>query len=395
LRVMHGRIAAALEREHARAPESVSAQIAAHHERAGARQAAVAGYRRAADAAELLHANARALELLERALAVLATLPASRERDAEELELRIATLVPLLPLAGYASAGMTAALDRARELVRALGGSPAPPLLRALALDALTRADFAAAKRHGELLRAAGERAGDDVLIVEAAYVLGIAAFWQADLESARSHFETAVSRYRPRDRAMHLGHYGQDPKVVCLGRLACTLWFLGRPDDARRANRAALAWADEVGHPFSRTVALTFGILLAIDMGDEAEVRRLVQESAALPENPMNAYVFAAFDGYVRVLDGDVDAGLAAVAAGLRRAADAPVAPGQHAMMQRLQLAALLAAGDRAGARTAAERLLETGGPARLWGPLARRVLAEIEADGGGTPAERPWNGG
>lgn len=90
-------------------------------------------------------------------------------------------------------------------------------------------------------------------------------------------------------------------------------------------------------------------------------------------------AFVAAAFAGYLAVLDGDVEAGLTAVEAGLRRAAEAPVAPGQHAMMQRLQLAALLAAGDREGAGAAAERLLSVGGPARLWAPLARRVRAEL----------------
>jgi hypothetical protein len=155
------------------------------------------------------------------------------------------------------------------------------------------------------------------------------------------------------------------------------------------------LAWSTEVNHPFSRGVALTFGIALAIEMGDEGEVRRLVREFAMEAAGGMHAYVRAAFEGFVGVLDGAVDGGLAAVEAAVRRAATSPLAPGQHAVLQRLQLAALLAAGDRAGARTAAERLLETGGPARLWAPLARRVLAEIETDGGGTSVERPRNGG
>jgi hypothetical protein len=203
------------------------------------------------------------------------------------------------------------------------------------------------------------------------------------------------VALYRPDERAAHLRHYGQDPKVVCLGRLACTLWFLGRPDDARRAHVEALAWSEEIGHPFSRTVALTFGIVLAIDMGDDAEVRRLVRETAVVAPNPMNAYVFAAFEGYLCVLNGDVDAGLAAVATGLRRAADAPVAPGQHAMMQRLQLAAFLAAGDRDAALAAANRLLAMGGPARLWAPLAQRVREDLGGwNARGTLAERARNG-
>jgi DNA-binding SARP family transcriptional activator len=383
---LHARIAAALERVHAASPGPVSARIAAHHERAGAVAPAITWYRRAAEAAQLLHASARSLELLERALALVGSLAPSRQRDGTELDLRIATLVPLLPLTGFASPAMTAALDRAGELVHALGVPAGPPLLRALALEALTRSDFAAATRHGQLLRAAGERTGDVVLLVEAAYVLGIAAFWQADLEEARRHFELAVERYRPRDRVAHLTHYGQDPKAVCLGRLACTLWFLGCPTEARRASAAALAWSETIAHPFSRGVALTFAIVLAIDMGDEAQVRGLVREFAQTAGDGMHAYVAAAFTGYVSVLDGDTDAGLAAVAAAVRRSAVAPLAPGQHAVMQRLQLAASLAAGDRDSALAAAERLLHMGGPARLWAPEARRVRGAL--------AERTRNG-
>ncbi|MDQ4118097.1 MAG: AAA family ATPase, partial [Actinomycetota bacterium] len=197
-RLLHRRVAAALENVHDRAPAVVSAQVAAHYERAGAPAAALAWFRRAAEAAGLFYADARSLELYERALSLLHSRPPSPERDAEELDLRVATLVPLLAIEGYASAGMTAALDRATELARSLRVEPAPPLRRALAVEALTRADFTTATHHGDLLRAAGERAGDDILVVEAAYVQGIAAFWQAELEPACRHFERAVARYRP-----------------------------------------------------------------------------------------------------------------------------------------------------------------------------------------------------
>jgi hypothetical protein len=391
---LHARIAVALEDVHARVPGPASAQIATHHERAGSTERAVDWYRRAADAAQLLHADERALELLDRALDLLGALPQSPERDLAELQTRTATLVPLVALHGYASPRMTTALDRAQQLARTLGVQPTAPQLRAHAVDALTRAEFRTAIDYGNLLRAAGERAGDDVLIVEGAYVLGIASFWQAELDEARRHFELAVERYRPRDRTVHLIHYGQDPKAVCLGRLACTLWFLGRPAEARRAHRAALSWSDEIAHPFSRAVALTFGVALAVEMDDEDEVRRLVPELARLGDG-MHTPIAAGYLGYLAVLDGDVDAGLAAVDTALRRAAAAPSAPGQHAMMQRLRLAASLAAGDRTGALAATDNLLGMGGPARLWAPLARRLRAELSAGIGGTPVERRWNGG
>lgn len=378
-RLLHGRVAAALERVHREAPGPVSAQIAAHHDRAGDAERAVDWYGRAAAAAQLLHAHARAVQLLGRALDLVGALPPSSGRDRTELDLRVAMLGPLVPLHGYASPAMTTAQRRACELVDALQVEPAPQLLRSLALDALTRADFAGATGHGQLLLAAGERGGDNVLVVEGAYVLGIAAFWRADLPAARGHFELAIRRYRPDDRTAHLIHYGQDPKVVCLGRLACTLWFLGLPEEAGRAQAEALALADELGHPFTRLVALTFGGLLALDRGDDREVRRLTAELVRGHSGGINTDVSAAFAGYVAVLDGDVRGGLDAIRAAVHHTAAQPAAPGQHVMMQRLLLAAHLAAGEPAAAAATADHLLTMDGPARLWAPLARRVRAGL----------------
>lgn len=378
-RLLHGRVAAALERVHREAPGPVSAQIAAHRDRAGDAERAVEWYGRAAAAAQLLHAHARAVELLGRALDLVGTLAPSPARDRTELDLRVAMLAPLVPLHGYASPELTDAQRRASALARGLGVEPSPQLLRSLALDALTRADFAGATGHGHLLLAAGQRRGDNVLVVEGAYVLGIAAFWRADLPAARRHFELAVRRYRPDDRTAHLIHYGQDPKVVCLGRLACTLWFLGLPEQARRANAEALTLAEELGHPFTRLVALTFGGLLALDRGDDREVRRVAGELARADSGGINTDVSAAFAGYVAVLDGDVRAGLDAIRAAVRHTAEHPAAPGQHAMMQRVLLAAHQAAGDPAAARAVAGDLLAADGPARLWAPLAHRVRAGL----------------
>ena len=150
-------------------------------------------------------------------------------------------------------------------------------------MSALTGEDFPATLRIGGSCRPTGERLGDDVLVVEGAYLLGMAAFWQADFAAARTHLETAVARYRPADLPTHLVRYGQDPKVACLSRLGNTLWFLGDPDAARRARDDALAWAERIAQPFSIGIALLFGAMLAVDMADEPALRELTARLAAL----------------------------------------------------------------------------------------------------------------
>lgn len=383
-RLLHGQVADALERRNAAAPDPVSAQIATHHEQAGATDRAIAWYRRAAAAAQLLHADARAAELLERALALAGSRPRSAERDAIELDLRTALLGPLVPVHGYASQAVHTTHRRVLELAAALGVEPAAPVLRSLALDALTRADFAAATRYGQQLQAAAD-SGDDggVLDVEAAYVLGIAAFWQTELHTARAHFERALHRYRPELRRIHLVDYVQDPKVVCQSRLANTLFFLGDPQGALAARDEALAWADVVGHRFSRLTALTFAMVLAVDMGDDAAVRRFAGQLSTHGGERVHIQTMALLRGYVAVLDGEHERGIAAMRAAERAIREHPSAPGQVAITNRVLLAALVAVGDRAGAAAQARRLLAAGGPARLWAPAAREVLAGVPADG------------
>ena len=380
-RQLHLRIAGALHQVNP-APGVVCAQIAAHYDRAGAAEQAVGWYCRAAEVVQQLHANGTAVRHLDRALALLRSLPRSAARDALELEVETARLAPLTSLAGYVSAAISAAQQRALDLVGTLDVAPAPPLLRSLAMSALTRQDFSETRRLGHLLHVAGERDGDNVLVVEAAYVHGIASFWQADFEAARVHFDLAVARYRSADRWSHLIHYAQDPKVICTSRLANTLWFLGRPDDALAARAAALAWAEEIDHPLSRAVALTFATLLALDMGDEQGVRRYTAAYLALARGVLLETVAAAFHGYVTVLDGDPDRGIAQIRDAVRAAGHGGAAPGQPALIARTLLQACVAAQDVPAALAAARQLLAMGGPACVWTPEARRVLA-VYGDG------------
>ena len=383
-RRLHSRVAAALEQIHVSDPGQVSVQIAGHLDRAGAGAPAVEWYRRAARAAQLLHADAQAVRLLNRGLELLLDLPQSPDRDARELDVRTELLAPLVSVESYASPQMSTNQQRALALAQGLGAEPAPPLLRSLAVSMLTRSDFVAATDFGEQLRRAADRDGDDVLVVEAAYVRGIAAFWQADLEVARRQFEIAVERYRAQDHTTHVIRYAHDPKVVCLSRLGNTLWFLGLPDDARAATAAALDWATEIGHRFSRSIALTFAAQLALDMGDDLELRAHVAELRSISREAVTKHIAAAFTGYVAVLDGDTDGGTAAIRAAVEHTSDGGGAPGQHAVVLRLLLAAHLAAHDTVAALDVADRLLAMGGTAQLWAPVARRVRTDLAVDSG-----------
>ena len=76
-RLLHRRVAEALESIHAHNLDAVSGQLAAHYEQAGLFQQALASYQRAAEAAQDIYANNEALALLQRALRLLETAPSA------------------------------------------------------------------------------------------------------------------------------------------------------------------------------------------------------------------------------------------------------------------------------------------------------------------------------
>jgi predicted ATPase len=105
-RLLHRRIAGALET--VGDPDQVGSQIAAHHEAAGATEAAASWYRRAAEAAQLRLGSSHAVTLFEQALHQLASLPGSADRDAAELTVRLAQLAAQAAAHGYASRELAA-----------------------------------------------------------------------------------------------------------------------------------------------------------------------------------------------------------------------------------------------------------------------------------------------
>jgi hypothetical protein len=197
-RVLHRRIATALEGLHADDPDAVSARIATHRDAAGEAQVALVHYRRGAAHAQRVSALDRGAVLLRRALRLLGELPDGSERDELELELNLELGVPLVALEGYAGEGATAGYQRARELCERLGRPVAAPVLRGLALGAISRAELNEAAGLASELLTAEDAVGDRMLQVEGHYLLGVTAFWWADFAAARSHLEQAIERYDP-----------------------------------------------------------------------------------------------------------------------------------------------------------------------------------------------------
>jgi predicted ATPase len=320
-RILHRRIAEALEHVYATDLDAVSGQIAAQYDQAGLSERAIPFYLRASAVAQSVYANEEAVSLLTRGLRALAALPASLDRYVQELAFQQALGIPLVALKGYQAAEVQALYARARQLYETLGREPEAPVLRGLALTSIARARYGDAVSWGQQLRQLAEHTADNIVFVEGHYVLGVSLFWLGEFEASRHHLEQALAAYNPHQRHAHIVSYAQDPAVICSIRLAYTLWYLGRPDQARQKFEAGLALAREVGHPFSLGYALTFGSWYTNDSGDAELTRQLVTSTQALAEDQgftlwsMMSHIVAAG---IQAQLGDNEVGIDQIRAGL-----------------------------------------------------------------------------
>lgn len=382
---LHGEVGKALADLATHDREVAASQVAVHFEAAGRYEQAVTWLQAAALDARRMFAHAEAVRLLDRALALVPALPGAL-RHVRELELLSIMPTALAGVDGYDTDRMSATQQRAVRVADDLGVELDPAFVRSMVMSALCRDEFGDAAASADDLLAHATATGQAGLRLESHYLLGIAAFWAADLERAREHFETVVADFEPSMRPAHHVVFGHDAEVVCRSRLAMTLFFLGRDDEARATCDGALSLAASVAHPWSFDTAVFWGCALALELGDLPRVRASVGELGAIDTgSPPSTTKLEALRGLVDVLDGDAS-GIGRVHAALEACAGRNFFPGFRACMMRLLLAACAVGGDPARGIDACSRAIAMGGTP-LWVPEAYRLRAELRHQRGAAP--------
>jgi DNA-binding SARP family transcriptional activator len=360
-RRLHGAAATGLATVHASERGPVSARLAWHLEEAGQIEEAIAARRDAAAWAVDMLSLDDAIASLQRAIALLDRLPAGAARDATELELREALGVPLVDRDGYSARLAYETYERALVLSNRLGRRAHVTVHRGLGLADVMACHLDRAAVHAQALLDSSD--DDPTAAVEGHYLTGVGAFWRGDLQRSAIHLRAAIDGYRDELGPRHRALYGQDPKAVCMIRLALTQWFLGQSDESFATAEAAREFATTLDHPITWSYVFTYSQMLSLEAGRLDEVEQMAAATAELWERyPLGSFTTIGpfFPMWLAIERDEPDAieqlrtGVAAL----------------HGVDQRLHLThglallarGLLRTGDVAGGRAAVAEGLEFG---------------------------------
>jgi predicted ATPase len=321
-RLLHQRIARILIGATAGAT-GPAAVIAQHLEQGGLTEEAIRWYESAAEVANRIFACEEAIAHLNRALALLGTLSEGPERDRRELALQITLGPPLRESRGWAAPEIGSMSARALVLAERVGAQP--ERLRAMweivgfrAVRGLDQQETLGIAERALQLALVQQ---DPALLTPAYDWVGFIRFNMGEFSRAREYLEQAVELYDPRYHATHVRLFGVDYGVLSLSFAGHVLWHLGRADQALARSRQSLGLAEDLGHPFSRAVALAYSAMLHQFSGSRDAVEEPAAAAIAICQEYGFPYYLAwgtILHGWAVAEGGQVEPGLAQMREGL-----------------------------------------------------------------------------
>jgi DNA-binding winged helix-turn-helix (wHTH) protein/predicted ATPase len=319
---LHLRIGTVLERAYGERSNELGAELAVHFEEGGDRLHAARFRRLAADTAAHRYAFVEAETHLEQGLALLGTLPASGERDGEELLLQSALGAVRMATRGYAAPEVERAYTRALELSSGTPEEPPsfPELWGLWALH-LTRAELDRALELAVRIQTIGEMSGDRLLRLQGHHALWMTHFFRGEFAAAMHHLDEGEPLYDPvEDRGSALV-YGQDAKASAISCRSMLLWSFGRIDEALEGIRRAEEHGRTLGHPMSLALILMNASWLRLLRREPRECREHAEALIAYATE-LGAPFFIPngllLRGWALAEQGDVERGIADAEQGL-----------------------------------------------------------------------------
>jgi class 3 adenylate cyclase/tetratricopeptide (TPR) repeat protein len=292
-RILHARIAETLEGEFAELAESRPELLARHCTEAGLIEKAAMLWGRAGERSLARSALVEATAQLDRALKLIAPLPATASLRREQIKLQVAIITPLIHVKGYAAPETKAAVEQARVLIEqaeALGEPPEDRLLLFSVLYGFWVASFV--EFNGSVIcdlaaqfLALAEKQGGTVPLMVGHRLMGTSLVYTGDIAQGRRHYDRALALYDPAAHRPLAARFGQDVRVAILSYRSLALWLLGYPEAALGDVDEAIKDARQIGEAATLMYALAHAAMQQILCGNYTIADAQAQELAALAQ--------------------------------------------------------------------------------------------------------------
>jgi DNA-binding SARP family transcriptional activator/tetratricopeptide (TPR) repeat protein len=282
-RLLHRRIAQALEAIYQNDLDPVSGQLASHYDRAGMIEQAISYYRQAAAVAQRVYANDEAITALSRGLELLAQLPGGIERDQKELGLQLA-LAPLYRVTrGWTAPELERVIHRTLTLCDTVGDD----MQRADALYGyqsllVVQANLADVERLSEELREIYARQQRQPPLLSGMMVAGV-RLHQGHFAEAFEACEQMIAAQDPASPGALVDTQGWDHATHTRAWQSHALWCLGYPERALSRGQEAIQLASDLELPFNQALATTYFSLLQQLCAPPAEALEQAEEAWSL----------------------------------------------------------------------------------------------------------------
>ncbi len=315
-KLLHERIAGAMEELYASALDDYLAAIAYHYGRSGNVAKAIEYLSRAGTQAARRAAYSEAAERFGEGIALLLTMPATPERDRSEFEMQSALGQYLIPLKGVAAEEVRIALERARDLAAEYGNEDDVFwTVYGIQFHYIVRLELKTARALGERQLAIAEPSGDPAKRMGAYVAMAQTLLLTGEPEAARDLCDRALALPREFPNSLHdtgfaadrkrrsrpLGDIG-DARAMILSIAASALATTGYPEQSLRRSDEAVATASSLG-PHSLIVALNSAAELRFRLRDwDAVLERVAKIEQLADQRELPLWV-----AYARVLRGQV----------------------------------------------------------------------------------------
>jgi len=102
----------------------------------------------------------------------------------------------------------------------------------------------------------------DSAILIAAHRAVGTSLFRLGALPAALTHLAQGIALYDPQQHRASVFFHGQDSGVLCCIFAAWALWSLGYPDQGLAQSQQAVTLAQQLAHPYSLNIALSFAVL-------------------------------------------------------------------------------------------------------------------------------------